>query len=168
MLNELDKCRDLLKEAFTYDLSPAALAQVHTAAAWRPSTAKTSRTLSSTSMRSTPLVASGEARMNPLSMALVLFCEGIYGYLNKIEDLCRAMAPELGQPREFNQSVYCLLHSAVMLHRGDFDRAEEEARLSKSIAEEFGQVILIMAAIGTTFAVGACARGDWKAMDAVG
>jgi DNA-binding CsgD family transcriptional regulator len=52
-----------------------------------------------------------------------------------------------------------------LLNHGDMAGAEREAELALAIARDCGQIVLITAALCTTFAVTAAAQGRWAVMD---
>jgi hypothetical protein len=89
MLNELDRCRDLLKEALTFDIPAAGRIQLHTASAWEAIFRKDLADAMKHSDQVFVMVESGEGRTNPLSLMTVLYSEGVTGYVDKIEAMCR-------------------------------------------------------------------------------
>jgi ATP/maltotriose-dependent transcriptional regulator MalT len=75
------------------------------------------------------------------------------------------MRPELTGPPDLSQAFYHLLHGCTLLNRGDMDAANREADRALAIARECGQIVLVIAALCTSFAIIAAARGDWALMD---
>jgi LuxR family maltose regulon positive regulatory protein len=161
MMNQLDKCSDLLKEALTYDIPASSRVQLHTASAWEAIYRRDWPEATHHMDQVYALVESGEGITNPLALMLVLFSEGIPGYLDKIEMTARVMKERLSGPPEFPHACYYLLTSAVLIHRGDIVRGEQEAHISAEIGRNCGQVSVILAALCTTFALAAIQRNDW-------
>ena len=165
MLNELDRCRDLLKEALTFDIPPAGRIQLHTACAWeaiyRKDVPESIRHIDQVFS----MMESGEGRTNPLALMTVLYAEGLPGYVPKIEAMCRIMHRQLSGPPDFSHALYHILNSAVLAHRGDVATAETEAQRSMSIAQDCGQVSLIQAALYINFCLVSACHGDWQSID---
>jgi LuxR family transcriptional regulator, maltose regulon positive regulatory protein len=164
MANELDKCRDLLKEALSFDIPASSRVQLHTASAWeaiyRQDWPEAMLHLDGVFT----LVESGEGRTNPLALMLVLFSEGIPGQFDRIDRISRAIRDQLKDPPDFAHACYYLLHSAVLIHRGDVEGGEHEAHMAEAIGRD-GQISIIVAALCTSFAISAASRGDWEEMN---
>jgi ATP/maltotriose-dependent transcriptional regulator MalT len=164
MMNELDKCRDLLKEALSYDIPDSSRAQLHTASAWENIYSQNWPEAMKHIDQVYAFVESGIGRANPLALMVVLFGEGIPGYLDKIEQMCRTILEQLVEPPDFSHACYYMLHSAVHLHRGNFEAGVKEARLAEAYGRSSGQVSMILAALCTNFALEAAFRSDWDSM----
>lgn len=167
MMNELDKCRGLLKEALSYDIPDSSRAQLHTAAAWE---AIYSQNWTDAIVHVDQVYAhveNGLGRANPLAIMMILFSEGIPGYLDRLDRLCQRLREQLTDPPDFSHAVYYLFNSAVLIHRGDFKASEKEARLAESLGRSSGQISMILAALCTNFALASAVRGDWEEMHRV-
>jgi LuxR family maltose regulon positive regulatory protein len=165
MTNRLEECSQMIQEALSFDIPPASRAQIHTATAWaaiyRKDWTEAERQLD----HLYGLLNAGVGTDNPLAVQLVLFSEGVFGYVARIDQLLRSMETRLtGQP-DLTHSAYHLLNSAILIHRGDLDEGEREAERALAIALECGQIVLVTAALCTNFAIVMAGRSDWAEMD---
>lgn len=163
-LNELDRCRDLLKEALAYDIPAAAQIQLHTASAWEAIFRRDVDEAMGHIDQVFLMVENGDGRTNPMSLLTVLFSQGIAGYRDRIEAMCRTLLRQLSGPDGFSHAIYHVLNSAVLISRGDIDMGESEAERSMSIARACGDVSLIKAALHTNFCMVCASRGDWNSV----
>lgn len=165
MMNDLDKCRALLKEAMTYDLTPTSRVHLCAAAAWdaiyRQDWAEAMPYIDEVYERMEDRVA----HSNTLATALSLFCEGIPGYLDKIEAVANRIQANLAPTEDLTTALFYQFRSAVKLHRGDFDGVLVDADRATEIAFRFGKVQLVTGSMFTSYAAVAGVRGDWAAMD---
>ncbi|HVY94759.1 MAG TPA: AAA family ATPase, partial [Bryobacteraceae bacterium] len=165
MNNRLEECQQLIQEALSFDIPPASRAQIHTASAWAAIYRKDWKEAGKHLDELFRLLKAGVGTDNPLAVQLALFSEGVFGYVARIEEVYRSMEPRLtGQP-DLTHSAYYLLKSAVLIHRGDLETGEGDAERAQAIARECGQIVLVMAALSTNWAVSKAARGDWAEMD---
>ncbi len=166
MNSRFDESHELIREALSFDIPPDSRVQLHSAGTWnaiyRQNWVEAEQHLD----RVFQLVESGTGVANPLAIQLVLFSEGLPGYVDRIEKLCTSMRRRLTGPPDLAHGAYHLLNGAVLLHRGDMDEAEREAKLSHAIASEHGQIVLLIAALCTSRAVTAAAQNRWDDMDA--
>ena len=164
MLNELDRCRDLLQEALAFDIPAAGRIQLYTASAWDAIFRKDMDSAARHLDALFSMVESGEGRTNPLSSMAVLFVSGIPAYLARMEAMCRVLRSQLAEVPDFSHAFYYSLHSATLLQRGDFAAAQTAGELSLSIARSCGDITLIQAALCTSFCMSAAARCDWTSI----
>ena len=108
----------------------------------------------------------GAGSANPLAIQLVLFSEGLPGYVDRIEKLCTTLRQRLSGPPDLAHGSYHLLNGAVLLHRGDMAGADREAEQALAIARDCGQIVLVIAALCTSLAVTAAASNRWADMEA--
>ncbi|MGA7239560.1 MAG: AAA family ATPase, partial [Bryobacteraceae bacterium] len=165
MNSRFDESRGLLREALSYDIPAASLVQIHTAGTWdaiyRLDWEEAERHLA----KVFEMVERGVGSSNPLATQLLLFSEGSPGYVDKREKLCVAMRPRLTGPRDLSHATYHLLNGAVLIHRGYLDEGDREAERALAIGRECGQVVMIIAALDTSFAVSAAGQGRWADME---
>jgi LuxR family maltose regulon positive regulatory protein len=165
MTNELDKCRELLKEALTFDIPAAGRIQLETASAWEATYRKDLSGAVKHTDQVLAMVESGEGRTSPLALITVLYAEGLPGYCNKIEATCRVIGNQLSSPPDFSHAIYHVINSAILIHRGDIATGDTEAKRSMSIAQNCGQVSVIQVALHINFCLVDAARGDWDSVD---
>jgi LuxR family maltose regulon positive regulatory protein len=165
MNNRLEESRQLIQEASSFDIPPASRAQICTASAWAAIYRKDWKEADGHLNQLYQLLMSGVGTGNPLALQLVLFSEGVFGYVARIDELCRSMEPRLtGQP-DLTHSAYHLLKSAISLHRGDLEAGDRHAERATEVALDCGQLVLVTAALCTNWAISKAARGDWEEMD---
>lgn len=165
MLNELDRCRDLLNEALTFDIPAPGRIQLHSASVWEAIFRKDLAEAMKHGDQVISMVENGEGRTNPLSLMTVLYFEGIPGYANKIEIMCRNLGSRLSDPPDFSHAIFHIVSSAILSQRGDFLQSEAQAQRSLAIAQQCGEVSLIQAALCINFCMALAVRGDWQAID---
>ncbi|HVW10690.1 MAG TPA: hypothetical protein VHC90_19010, partial [Bryobacteraceae bacterium] len=165
MTNRLEECSQMSQEALSFDIPPASRALIHTATTWaaiyRKDWPEAERQLD----HLYALLNAGVGTDNPLAVQLVLFSEGVFGYVARIEKLLRSMELRLTGQADLAHSAYRLLKSAILIHQGDLDEGEREAERALAIALECGQIVLVTAALCTNFAIVMAGRGDWAGMD---
>jgi len=165
MNNRLEECSEMIQEALSFDIPPASRAQIHTATTWAAIYRKDWDEAARQLDHLYGLLNAGVGADNPLALQLVLFSEGLFGYVAQIERLLRSMKSRLtGQP-DLTHSAYHLLNSAILIHRGDLNEGEREAERSLEIARDCGQIVLVTAALCTNFAIVMAGRGNWAEMD---
>jgi DNA-binding CsgD family transcriptional regulator len=87
------------------------------------------------------------------------------GYLDRLERLCAVMRGRLADPPDLAHACYHLLNASCFLSRGDLAAAEREGELALAIARDCGQIVLVRAALCTTFALIAAGRARWADME---
>lgn len=165
MNSRFDESRELLREALTYDIPPASLVQIHTAGTWdaiyRMDWAEAEKHLAQVF----EMVEHGVGSSNPLATQLLLFSEGAPGYVDKLDRLCAGMRRRLTGPPDLSHAIYHVLNGAVLIHRGSLDEGDREAERALAIGRACGQVVMIIAALDTSFAVSAAGQGRWADME---
>ena len=165
MNSRFEESREMIREALSYDVPANSLVQIHTAGAWdaiyRLDWPEAHHHLG----KVYEIMESGAGATNPLAVQLVLFSEGISGYLDRLEHLCTVLRRRLSGPPDLAHAVYHLLSSAVLLHRGFMDEADRESERSLAIAQECGQVVMVIAALDTSLAVTSASAGRWADME---
>jgi hypothetical protein len=160
MNNRFDESRETIRQALT--LTPAeSRVQIYTATTWDAiyrGWVEAEQHLA----KVFEMVESGFGNSNPLAIMQVLFSAGVPGYARKTERLCAAIGRGLTGPPNLTHASYHLLSGAVLLIQGDMAGSEREAELALAIGRDCGQIVLITAALCTTFAVIAAARGRWE------
>ncbi len=166
MNNHFDQSRERVCEALTFDIPVESRVQVHTAGAWdsiyRHDWVEAEHHLN----KVFEFLEAGEGTTNPLAAQLLLFSEGIPGYLQKVEVVCAAMRKRLCEPPGLVEGVYYLLQGATRIYRGDPADADRNAERALAIARDCGQVVMVISALGTSFAVTAAMSGRWADMEA--
>lgn len=164
-LNQLERCRDLLKEALTYDIPAAGRIQLHTASGWEAIFRRDLNEAMGHIDQVFLMVENGDGRTSPMSLLTVLYSQGIAGYIGRMEAMCRTLLEQLSGPEGFSHAIYHVLNSSVLANRGDVKTAESEAERSMSIARACGEVSLIKAALHVNFCLISASRGDWQSVD---
>jgi LuxR family maltose regulon positive regulatory protein len=165
MNNRLEECQQLIQEALSFDIPPASRAQIHTASAWAAIYRKDWIEANQHLDHLFRLLKAGVGTDNPLALQLVLFSEGVFGYVDRIEELCRSMEQRLtGQPDLTHAALY-LLRSAISIHRGDVQAGDRDAERAMDIARDCGQIVLVTAALCTNWSISAAVRGSWDEME---
>jgi len=165
MNNRFDDSREMIRQALTFDIPADSRVQIYTATTWDAIYRKDWVEADQHLAKVFEMVESGIGNSNPLAIMQVLFSMGVPGYLRKSERLCAVMGRSLSGPPNLTHASYHLLSGAVLLNHGDLVGAEREAELALAIARDCGQIVLITAALCTTFAVIAAAQGRWAVMD---
>lgn len=165
MNNRLDESRDMIREALSFDIPAASRVQIHTASAWAAIYRKDLTEAKHHLDTVFQMLKEGDGTENPLAIQLVLFSEGLPGYVDKIEDLCAAMERRNSGPPVLAHAAYYLLHGAALLHRGDMPAADRSALRALEIARDSGQIVHVIAALLTSLAVTAAAAGRWNDME---
>ena len=161
MFNELEKCRDLLREALTYDIPFASRVQLHSASAWdgiyRQDWPEAIKHID----KVFTLLESEDGRANPLAIILVLYSQGIPGYVDKLDRTCRVIQAQLTGVPNLSHASYYALNSSVLLHRGNMQAADRDALRAVEIARECGHLAATLASLCMNFILTAASRGDW-------
>jgi LuxR family maltose regulon positive regulatory protein len=166
MNNQLEEARDLLKEALSFDLTEASRLQIHSVSVWDAIYRQDWEQVESHLSEVYRLVALGGAT-NPLAIMVLLFGTGLPGGVDRLEKVCIALRPISGpEAGEFAMGCYHLLWGAVILNRGDLSDCNDEALLAMALAQNCGQIVLIAAALCTTFSVVGTSSGNWADAEA--
>jgi LuxR family maltose regulon positive regulatory protein len=165
MNNRFDESREMIRQALTFDIPAESRVQIYTATTWDAIYRKDWVEAEQHLTKVFEMVESGFGNSNPLAIMQVLFSAGVPGYARKTERLCAAIGRGLSGPPNLTHASYHLLSGAVLLIHGDMEGAEREAELALAIGRDCGQIVLITAALCTTFAVIAAAQGRWAVMD---
>lgn len=165
MNNRFDESREMLRQALEFDLPAQSQVQVHSAGAWDAIYRRDWPAARPHLDRVFDLVEQGEGTANPLAIQLILFSEGAPEYVDRIEKLCAGLRQRLSGAPEVALGVYYLLRSAVLAHRGYACEADREGGHALEIARDCGQIVLVIAALSTSFAITAAAESRWNDMD---
>lgn len=165
MNNRFDESREMIREALALDIPGASRVQLHSASAWDSIYRKDWTEALGHLDQVFQMVESGVAISNPMALMSVMFSTGLPGRVDRIENICNAMRHRLSEPPDLAHGCYYMLTSVVMLNRGDIAGAHRDAEKSFAIARDCGQILLLSAALCTTFALTAAARGDWTNME---
>lgn len=165
MNNRFDESREMIRQALSFDIPADSRIQIYTATTWDAIYRKDWVEAEQHLHKVFEMVESGVGNANPLAIMQVLFSTGSPGYVDRLEKLTLVMRRRLSTPPDLAHAACHLLSSSVLINRGDMVAAEREAERALAIARDCGQIVLVTAALCTTFSVIAAAQGRWAAVE---